>query len=362
MTRDPRAGFVLAVTLWFLAAVAVGAGFFSYWTEGLLREARESLGDLDGDINESSTLATLYFLLTTEPIKQRGIVLSSTDEDLTTTPVIEDEAMFAEERTPDRKTKTNKAVILLDDQPYLGIGTARFSIQDESGLLDINNLRKSNLKRLLVLLGVESGRTEALIDKLEDYIDADDKHRLNGAESSHYQELGLSPPANRRLFTSWEARNILDWGGQASLWVDNRLPRTTSVHGALPNFNYAPSLALQTFSGIDADTASKIIAARRIKPFNTAQEAYTAAERVFRVMEMEMAFYPTAYQRVTLWNDRGRRMRELHLELQYMNQNATAPLSIDYEIVLSLSEELQREELQPVQHYLFKPSVSARSK
>lgn len=64
---------------------------------------------------------------------------------------------------------------------------------------------------MLGLFGVPADSRAPLIDKLQDYIDADSLRRLNGAEARDYAEAGREPPADAPLRTPWEVRRILDW-------------------------------------------------------------------------------------------------------------------------------------------------------
>ena len=58
--------------------------------------------------------------------------------------------------------------------------------------MNVNRLGRDGLDRLLQELGVEKTERDMIVDSIQDWRDANDEHRLNGAESDYY--LGLSPP------------------------------------------------------------------------------------------------------------------------------------------------------------------------
>jgi general secretion pathway protein K len=74
----------------------------------------------------------------------------------------------------------------------LGAGKYHVRLQDESGKIDINRLNDANaqvLRNLLVLLGTDMQDADTVVDSILDWRDADELHRLNGAESQYYRGL-----------------------------------------------------------------------------------------------------------------------------------------------------------------------------
>jgi hypothetical protein len=209
-------GFILAATVWVLAAVTLGAGFFCLWADRAVESARLGQEDLQHQRDMISTRSILLYLLGTQSVNYGG---------LTTVPQ-QEEKRNSMVGTISPLTGTELA---LTGRVYQGFGSACFSMQDEGGLLGLNVVQPEKLGRLLGVLGVPAADRRPLIDKLLDYTDSNELHRLNGAEAQQYRELGLPPPANRPLLTSWEARNVLDWGTYEQLWEKNPLPRLTTV-------------------------------------------------------------------------------------------------------------------------------------
>ncbi len=74
----------------------------------------------------------------------------------------------------------------------LGRGLYHVRLMDEAGKININRVDEDTLRRIFTNLGVEEPRRSILVDSILDWLDEDDLHRLNGAESDYY--LSLSPP------------------------------------------------------------------------------------------------------------------------------------------------------------------------
>jgi general secretion pathway protein K len=74
----------------------------------------------------------------------------------------------------------------------LGDGVYEVRFIDESGKFNLNRANEETLRSIFRNLGVEQDRANILTDSILDWIDPDDLHRLNGAESDYY--MSLSPP------------------------------------------------------------------------------------------------------------------------------------------------------------------------
>ncbi|KQV47060.1 hypothetical protein ASC95_26510 [Pelomonas sp. Root1217] len=106
-------------------------------------------------------------------------------------------------------------VVREDDRPFRFPDGAVVQVQDARGLLSLNSGDRQVLFNLLIADGLEPARAQAMIDVLDDYTDADDLRRLNGAERSEYAALGLPPPRNDWLFSLRELEAL-------PLWRDDR--------------------------------------------------------------------------------------------------------------------------------------------
>jgi len=352
LTHLKQNGFILVATLWILAAITLGAGFFALWTQNILEIARQEQDDLQGIIDMQNTRSALLYLLGTQHITIAGLTLPGNPEKhgIDGSRLEPSVCLRLEpSNIPERFTDPMKSSILpiggelpLDDRPYHGIGKACFSIQDEGGLLSLNYFQTSPyLERLIGLMGVPAHQRGPLMDKLLDYTDEDDFHRLNGAEAKDYEKLGLNPPPNRFLLTNREIRNVLGWNEYPELWGDNdlSLPRlTTTASGVIPNPNTAPKILLKTIANIDDETAGRIIDARKKKPFSYPGEISLAAGKNLSLDPMGLPLFPSSRLRITLWYQGGKYIREIHLRLT-PKADKKAPWLTDYELSLPITKE-----------------------
>jgi general secretion pathway protein K len=71
--------------------------------------------------------------------------------------------------------------------------TVRVVIEDERGKIPINRLSEPQVRDMFEMAGVSGDRLATLVDSFEDWIDADDDKRPNGAEAADYASLGITP-------------------------------------------------------------------------------------------------------------------------------------------------------------------------
>jgi general secretion pathway protein K len=229
-------GFILVMTMWVLAAIAIAASYFAerVQTSLQLATARQSMND--GQIALSDARADLLFRLATTPLTPYG---------LGNPPI----------------------AVALDSRPYRA-GDTVVQLQDARGLFNLNVFGDEQMQRFLATLGVPAEQRAGLIDTLRDYTDADDLRRLNGAESSQYKERGLPPPTNAMLMSPIELRNIIGWRDTPMLWQKSTqlldLVNTDTESGINPNT--APWQVLTALPGVTKDIAKAIIDRRNIAP------------------------------------------------------------------------------------------------
>jgi general secretion pathway protein K len=75
---------------------------------------------------------------------------------------------------------------LLRTQAPLGAGAFSYRITDEEARLNLNTSPPDRVDRLLQGLGVDKRDRDVIVDSIQDWRDANDEHRLNGAESEDY--------------------------------------------------------------------------------------------------------------------------------------------------------------------------------
>ncbi len=100
------------------------------------------------------------------------------------------------------RNETGKA----PDRRDIALGTGRFSyrITDEEARLNLNRMSPEQLHRLLTELGVEREARDVIVDSIQDWRDANEEHRLNGAESDYYLALPVPYRSKNADFDSVE--------------------------------------------------------------------------------------------------------------------------------------------------------------
>jgi len=311
-------GFVLLTVLWLLAIISIIVSFFAKWTNESIEEAQKARDNTQGLIAMHSTQAIILYTLSTQQVNIAGITTSKNE---ISPPSFDD--MLDIGRFNLNSTGTE---IRLDDRTYQGKGNTYFSLQDKSGLYNLNIATIDNsesvrrpLLRILANFNIPAEHRSGLLDKLQDYTDMDDNHRINGAEKYHYRKKSLYPPPNRSLFHPMEIYNVMDWQYYKHLWQNNTWAQltTTSFAGAL-NINAAPLFILKSLDEIDAETAEKIITLRQKSPFLSIDNLSTAIGinlSTGGLNDTRFRFYPSEFIRFSLWHKGGNFIRQIHLKI-----------------------------------------------
>ena len=337
--------FILVTTLWMLAILTIAASFFAVWTQRAVELAQDLQTNLQGEIDAYNTQSQLFYLFSTRRFTMAGL-------NPEIKPVQFNFAIESYEVDMDAIMPVGTE-ISLDDTVYQGIGQARFSIQDKAGLLSLHNLSlgygqsaKRQAIKLLGILGVKAEQRKPLVERLQDYTDSDDFHRINGAEAQHYKSNGLPPPPNRLLLNSMECRAILGWSEQHTLWENNLWGQlTTSATAGAFNLNTAPKLVLQSLDGISAEMAQQMVSWRKefgvflnylqfhkLAGVEIGGEQFTIGYRLF----------PSEYFRVSIWHKTSQKMRQYHIKLT-PSLDQSKPWQVDYTLDLALNSSKQQE-------------------
>jgi type II secretory pathway component PulK len=156
-------------------------------------------------------------------------------------------------------------------QEVPGARSGALSVQDEAGLFSLNGNNDRGVANLLVLSG-DGDAAPRLSATLMDFIDGDDLTRARGAEQQAYAGLGLPPPADRPLFSRWEALDALGWSeavdARSGFW---NWVAAGPVDPAL-NVNTAPLPVIEAVSG-DRRRARAFAARRDASALADIQEA-----------------------------------------------------------------------------------------
>lgn len=150
-----------------------------------------------------------------------------------------------------------------------GAPSLRLSLQDEAGLVNLDNLPPPATARLLAALGAPVSQRAALVDRFSDYIDADDLARVDGAEAPAYRDQRLPPPPNAPLRTIDQALGVLGWKAAAprARWRALRDDLTADPTSAAINLNTATPDTLKVMYGLDDSQIAAALDHRRRAPF-----------------------------------------------------------------------------------------------
>jgi general secretion pathway protein K len=173
----------------------------------------------------------------------------------------------------------------------LGAGEFSYRLADESARLGLNTTGPDRLARLLDGLGVEAGERDVIVDSLQDWRDADELHRLHGAESDFY--LALPVPYRARNAPLQAAAELLQVRGVTPALYRGTADRpglgdlVTAAPVSAINLNTAPPLVLRALGLSDAEIAD-VVQARVRAPYPTvpgrfAGRGLAVGSAVFRI-------------------------------------------------------------------------------
>lgn len=238
-THGRQQGFVLVLTIWILAAIAIAAAFFGERVQQTLRLATQRQDLNVALIAVADARNEMLFRLAVTPMSMYGLG-----------------------RPPE--------VMRLDDRPYSESGTL-LQLQDTGGLLNLNAFGDEPMQRLLRTLKVPEDRHARLIDSLRDYADEDNLTRIDGAESAQYRATRPDLPRNAPLLSPLELRQVVGWSempwrpGEASIFEF-----TTTEGAPTINPNTAPWHVLVGLPSVSPEAAKAIIERREVEPVTAA--------------------------------------------------------------------------------------------
>ena len=301
-------GFVLAITLWILTVITIGAAFFAQRVGASIALAQQSQQTTEAMMDLASTRAEILFRLATTRLSVYGL------------------------------GPTLQSAIALDDRPYRGTGDDTVRLQDSAGLINVNFVQPEMLLRLLGQMGVPAENRDVLLDTLNDYTDTDDFRRLNGAEAAEYRARGLLPPPNDFLVTPWQLQNIIGWKEQTTLWKDQRLFEIVTTARVLSfNPNTAPREVLATLPGSSLENADSLIRLRTVNPFTRLSQLGSLVDRA-RMDSDSVFFVPSNTVQLTQESDKI--PGALRSQIVLTPQGSRAPWRIDYSLRTSVSSKV----------------------
>ena len=290
-------GFILAATLWALAALALAGNWINRAVEDDIEAARVLKQSLQDDLHRRGTEATLLYLLATGRASHRGLVLETPQRFAT---------------APDRPVPgRGEGELAYSGEVYAGLGRMLFAIQEESGLASVNMPRDPKLHAILRRAGIPSRHLRWLVPRLQDYADLDHTLTLDGAERLDYQRAQAPPPANWRLASPVELRKVLgveDLITPARWRVLRRL--LTSRGGTGYNFNTMHPEVLDALLDAGAEATGAVLAAREAAPIVWLSEVAALTGAYPRIDSELVVSGPTPYLRISIWPE-GASMRSV---------------------------------------------------
>lgn len=174
----------------------------------------------------------------------------------------------------------------------LGGGQYSYRITDEEARINVNTSPPDRLDRLLQALDLTKAQRDTIVDSIQDWRDANEEHRLNGAESDDTY-LKLPVPYRARNGNLESVAELLQIKGVTPAifeGVEGRpaLARLVTVRGSgSVNLNTAESVTLKALGLSDAEIA-EIEQARRESPYAVvpgrfAGRGLAVTTRTFRV-------------------------------------------------------------------------------
>ena len=172
----------------------------------------------------------------------------------------------------------------------MSTGTAQVEISDETGKINVNLAPSYLIYNLLVLVGLDQPEADVITDSIEDWRDADNLYRPNGAESDYYQSLEVPYLAKNGVFDVPEElllvrgitpevyygrKGLTDTGERVEYYGLQRYFTTFTTINRI-NVNSAPLAVLASISELDFESASRIDVMRQDTPFQNTTEILEA--------------------------------------------------------------------------------------
>lgn len=328
-------GIALVIVLWMLVAMAVAGGLIIAWSRERLADAQFARDTTQDRLDAIGTRDTLLFLAATIPATRAGLPIEPLAP-----------AALARRRLDEFggfDTAPRGGELRLDGTVYAGLGAIRMQLQDEAGLVPLAVGAGPSIDALLAASGVARPARARLQGALEDYVDADDRRRLNGAESGEYQRAGLPPPSGRPLVAPREIWRVLGWDDLAAAepWRIEDLV-TVAYSGAL-NLNTAPPVLLERLAAGCGRHCAARLATRDAAPFeNAAQFERETGARLPGDRDIDFRVAPADALRLTLAGRGGRAWR-MHVRLTPL-ADRVGPWTLDaaYRVPRPLTDDVPR--------------------
>jgi general secretion pathway protein K len=175
----------------------------------------------------------------------------------------------------------------------LGAGEFSYRISDEQSRINLNRAPPERLNLLLQCLGVDKIVRDQIVDSILDWVDPNDEHRLNGAESDDYY-LKLPNPYRARNGAFESVHELLQVKGVTPPIFDGvggkpGLADAVTVRGTQTqvNVNTAPPLVFCGMGAADAEISEWTQRRHDTPPLtnagNLATKGFGATTETFRI-------------------------------------------------------------------------------
>lgn len=300
-------GFVLAMTLWFLAGIAVVVGLVTLWSLERVRDATEDREQTEDEIAMISTRDTFVYLAATRVQTLAGLPIEPLADD--------DRAARVLMEFGDMDLSPRGDELRLDGRTYQGSGYVAFALQDEAGLFPLGWPDDLQLDLFLATHGVPREQRAALRDALLDYVDLDDLRRLHGAESREYERLGMPVPPNRRLLLPHEIGRVVGWSSLPPSLRERMQEVSTTFQIGAVNLNTMPAELLPGWLPGCPETCEAFLARREVQPFHSSADVRTILGVSLPGEDgFDYRYGASGTVRLTLWGRTGMAHR-IHVEL-----------------------------------------------
>jgi len=274
LREDRQRGIALLIVLWILTILMVIVFSFSVMTRGetygllAFREGMEKKFLAEAGIN-------------------RGVL----------------EIVYRSVNQNQAVTLAGKELWRLDGTPYDiqgGNGGYQVRIMDITGKISLNSLTDSSgivLKNLLVNQGVSPENADIIVDSILDWKDADDLHRLSGAESDYYMSLPNPYKARNANFETLEELILVRgmtpeilYGKDQKKGIINFL----SIHGTTNQINIsaAPKEILAAIPGMNAAMADRLVEFRAVADIRGVEDIREIIGDSYPLMAPYITFAP----------------------------------------------------------------------
>jgi hypothetical protein len=164
--------------------------------------------------------------------------------------------------------------LALDGRPY-DAGQGMFvAVQDEAGLINLDNLPSSARGRFFAAMGASPASQAAMADRLGDYLDVGDLKRPLGADAGDYARAGLAAPPKGPMLRRAQLLGLLGWDAAVggALWRSFADKVTADPSSVAVNINTATPATLEVLYGLTPAEAEAAVARRAGRPYAELEE------------------------------------------------------------------------------------------